>query len=87
MNRCVVGTTLLGLAIAALPQVDFAQSIAQVVQPPVNGLDSFIDGARALFARFHLIPIIVPRGERVGNSYNRESTTLQARTTVSLISR
>jgi len=75
MNRrsiMLAGTTVLGLAIAALPQIGVAQTVA----PPVDSLTSFVEQERGLLARFHMIPIVVPRGERVGNSYDRETSIL-----------
>jgi hypothetical protein len=43
-----------------------------------DNLTSWIDQERSLLAAFHMVPIIVPRGERVGDSYDSETSILIA---------
>jgi hypothetical protein len=71
----LIAPVLLGVANqAANAQGQAAPSSATTAQD----LASFVEQERQLLAPFHLIPIVVPRGERVGDNFDRKTSTLLA---------
>lgn len=80
--RLRAATAIAALILSALGQTASAQQFsADMVARPLVGkpeLAAFIVELRQLFAPFQIVPIIVPRAERVGDFYDRLTYTLLA---------
>jgi len=71
---------LLVAILLVVSQTANAQQPAASSTPPAakDDLASFVEFERELLAPYHLIPIIIPRGERVGDNFDSETSTLIA---------
>jgi len=90
MNRgsTILKAGVTALMTSVSPQISFSQQAPprheltprqEVLQPVIGSVDnlsSFLDQQRSFLAQYHMIPIIVPRGERVGNSYHPTTSVL-----------
>jgi hypothetical protein len=77
MHPVTLVLTLLLLAVA--DQSANAQApIGPATDTSAESFASYVQQQRQLLATFHIEPIIIPRGERVGDSFDRASSTLIA---------
>ncbi len=77
--RALTAAAIATLFLAVSNQSANAQQPAtEVDKNPPQGVASFVAELRELFAPFHIIPIIVPRGEQVGDFFDRQANILLA---------